>query len=104
MEIARGAAIAEREIKRHVSAYRSRRYCPFGSRERLRQIIAGGSLSQAVLMTRAEPLRHEHLHRRNKQDPGPMSRPRRCLFQLRLRRCNPDSFFIRAARFVEAVG
>jgi len=43
MEIARSAAIAEREIKRHVSAYRSRRYCPFGSRERLRQIIAGGS-------------------------------------------------------------
>src|SRR3974377_844708 len=43
MEIARSAAIAEREIKRHVSAYRSRRYCPFGSRERLRQIIAGDS-------------------------------------------------------------
>src|SRR3974377_735873 len=43
MEIARSAAIAEREIKRHISAYRSRRYCPFGSRERLRQIIAGDS-------------------------------------------------------------
>ena len=56
-------------IRRRVSLDRSRRYCPFGSRERLRQIIAGGSLSQAVLMTRAQPLPHEHLHRRQQTKP-----------------------------------